>query len=93
MERVSEQRDEDSADEDTTVFGTPSTRLSARLNMETTDSRPAPNATDTRPSDPAAHESIQRVLDQCVERGQIHRLYQWATGLNEMCHREEQEGS
>jgi hypothetical protein len=61
--------------------------------METTDPRPAPNAPRTGPSDPAARESIQRVLDQCVERGQIHRLYQWATSLNEMCHGEEQEGS
>ncbi|WP_263819767.1 hypothetical protein [Salinibacter sp.] len=36
-----------------------------------------------------ARESIQRVLDQCVERGQIHRLHQWATKLNKICHGEE----
>jgi hypothetical protein len=42
--------------------------------------------------DPAARESIQRALDQCVERGQIHRLYRWVTKLNKICHGEEQNG-
>lgn len=56
--------------------------------MEATDRDSAPDTTGT--GDPAARESIQRALDQCVERGQIHRLHQWATILNEMCYGEEQ---
>lgn len=56
--------------------------------MEVTEREPAPEATCA--TDPAARESIQRVLDQCVEEGQLHRLHQWATSLNEMCHGEEQ---
>ena len=43
----------------------------------------------TRTADPAARESIQRALDQCLERGQIHRLHQWATKLNKICHGED----
>lgn len=45
---------------------------------------------ETSTADPAARESIQRALDQCLERGQIHRLHQWATKLNELCHGEAQ---
>jgi hypothetical protein len=44
----------------------------------------------THTADPAARESIQRALDQCLERGQIHRLHQWATKLNKICHGEDQ---
>ncbi|GEM_PF-2088479 len=55
--------------------------------MEATDQDPT--STLTSSANPAARESIQRALDQCVERGQIHRLYQWATKLNEICHGEE----
>ncbi len=56
--------------------------------MDVTERKSAPDATTT--ADPAARESIQRVLDQCVKEGQLHRLHQWATSLNEICHGEEQ---
>jgi len=56
--------------------------------MEATEEDSALEATDT--TDSAARESIQRVLDQCVEQGQLHRLHQWATKLNEICHGESQ---
>jgi len=52
--------------------------------MEATERESALKA--TRTADSAARESIQRVLDQCVEQGQLHRLHQWATKLNEICH-------
>jgi hypothetical protein len=52
--------------------------------MEVTETESALKATET--ADAAARESIQRVLDQCVERGQLHRLHQWATKLNEIAH-------
>lgn len=59
--------------------------------MEATDNKPAPEATREDLSEAlAARESVQRALDQCLERGQLHRLHQWATNLNEICHGEEQ---
>ena len=57
--------------------------------MEATDQDATSDLTHT--ADPAARESIQRALDQCREREQIHRLYRWATKLNEICHGEGQE--
>jgi hypothetical protein len=59
--------------------------------MEATEQESALESTET--ADPAARESIQRVLDQCVERGQLHRLHQWATKLNEVCHGEGREAT
>lgn len=59
------------------------------MDMEATERESAPDTPGT--ADPAARESIQRALNQCVERGQIHRLHQWATSLNEMCHGEKRE--
>jgi hypothetical protein len=56
--------------------------------IETTEQSPASDPTGS--ADRAARESIQRALDQCVERGQIHRLHQWATKLNKICHGEDQ---
>lgn len=57
--------------------------------MEATEQDPTSNLTST--ADPAARESIQRALDQCVEEGQLHRLHQWATKLNELCHGEKRD--
>ena len=57
--------------------------------MEATERDLTSDPTPT--ADPAARESIQRALDQCVERGQIHRLHQWATKLNKICHGEDQD--
>jgi len=62
---------------------------------DTTDTETINQDSTSNPTgtvDPAARESIQRALDQCVERGQIHRLYRWATKLNKICHGEEQNG-
>ena len=56
----------------------------SKLYMEVTEPESALKATEA--PDSAARESIQRVLDQCVERGQLHRLHQWATKLNEIAH-------
>ncbi len=55
--------------------------------MEATNKTPDLDVTNSPES--AAQESIQRALDQGVERGQIHRLHQWATMLNELCHEED----
>lgn len=56
-----------------------------------TDNEPAPDATrEDLSEDRAARESVQRALDQCLEKGQLHRLHQWATSLNEICHGKEQ---
>lgn len=40
------------------------------------------------PFDPAAREGVQRILDQCVEGGQLHRLHRWEVMLNKMFYRE-----
>lgn len=45
----------------------------------------------TRTDDQATREGIQRLLDQCLERGQLHRPYHWATKLNEISHGDEQD--
>jgi hypothetical protein len=56
-----------------------------------TNNDPASEATrEDLSNNQAARESVQRALDQCLERGQLHRLHQWATSLNEICHGEEQ---
>lgn len=65
-------------------------RTNPKVDMEATHKKSAPETIQT--GGPDTRESIQRVLDQCVERGQLHRLYQWATKLNEMCHGEGQGG-
>ncbi len=62
---------------------------------DTTDTEAIDQDSTSNPTgtvDPAARKSIQRALDQCVERGQIHRLYRWVTKLNKICHGEEQNG-
>ena len=55
--------------------------------MEATDKSSAIKS--SRSAQSAAQESIQRALDQGVEHGQIHRLHQWATMLNKLCHEDE----
>lgn len=57
--------------------------------MEATEATPARESTRSPKS--AAQESIQRALDQGVEQGQIHRLHQWATMLNELYHEDERD--
>lgn len=55
-----------------------------RLNAED-EMSPSDSAGSEGP-DRAAHRSVQRALDQCLEEGQLHRLYQLATSLNDMHH-------
>jgi hypothetical protein len=38
------------------------------------------------PEGPRSRDSVQRALDQCLEEGQLHRLHQLATSLNQICH-------
>lgn len=57
--------------------------------MEATDKNAAIES--SRSARSAAQESIQRALDQGAEQGQIHRLHQWATMLNELYHEDERD--
>jgi len=56
--------------------------------MDARDNTSAPNEDSDPLPDRAARESVQRALDQCLEEGQLHRLYQLATSLNQLCHGE-----
>jgi hypothetical protein len=57
-----------------------------RTRLDAEDETPPSDSAGPEGPDRAAHRSVQRALDQCLEEGQLHRLYQLAKSLNDMHH-------
>jgi len=76
-------KDRDAGHHDT---NSPDGKSLDRKSLNTEDEMSPSNSAGPEGPDQAAHRSVQRALDQCLEEGQLHRLYQLATSLNDMHH-------